>query len=336
MDALSEVLRLVRLQGALFLNAVFHEPWCIKIPATEYVAPVLCPGARQLAIVHMVLEGRCWVRLRDAEPVPLGAGDVVAFPAGQPHLIGCGPDHAPVDPQHALRVQLPELALRRYGGDGAPCNVVCGWFAYERDVPNPLVAALPPVFRVALGSRPAGVWIAESLRYALREAQARHPGSTAVAAKVAESMFVETLRAYVEDLPATEAGWLAGLRDPHVGRCLASMHAAPAHPWSLEELADEAHVSRSVLAERFTELLGVPPMKYLKRWRLSVAARMLCDEGSNIVRVAEAVGYESEASFSRAFKGEFGVPPGAWRNGGREAATVKSFVAPAQPGSRSP
>lgn len=336
MDALSEVLRMVRLQGALFLNAVFHEPWCVKIPATEYVAQVLCPGARQLAIVHMVLEGRCWVGPKDAEPFPLEAGEVVAFPAGQPHLIGCGPDQSPVDPRYALRVQLPELALRRYGGDGAPCNLVCGWFAYERDVPNPLVAALPAVFRVALGRRPAGAWIEQSLRYALQEAAAQHPGSTAVAAKVGESLFVETLRAYVEDLPASESGWLAGLRDPHVGRCLALMHAAPAHAWSLEELADEVHTSRSVLAERFAQLLGVPPMKYLKRWRLSVAARMLCDEGSNIVRVAEAVGYESEASFSRAFKAQFGVPPGAWRNHGREGASVNLSVAPAQPAGRSP
>lgn len=318
MDALSEVLRMIRLEGALFLNAVFHEPWCVQIPESEHVAAVLSPGASRLAILHMVLEGHCWVALGDEEPIAVRAGDVVALPAGRSHLIGCGADQAPVDPRHALNVKLPELAPRHYGGDGAPCNLVCGWFAYERDVPNPLLAALPGTFRVALGDRPAGGWIAQSLRYALQEAAARSAGSTVIAAKVAESLFVEAVRAYVEDLPATGSGWLAGLRDAHVGRCLALMHAHPEYAWSLEELAEEANSSRSVLAERFNELLGVPPMKYLKRWRLSLAARMLCQDGSNIVRIAEAVGYESEASFSRAFKSEFGVPPGAWRSGAGE------------------
>lgn len=319
MDALSDVLRMIRLEGALFLNAVFHEPWCVDVPPGPQVAQVLCPGARHLAIVHMVLEGRCWLRTDTGEPIAIHAGEVVALPAGDGHLIGSGPDHALVARRDALRVKLPELAPRHYGGDGAPCNLVCGWFAYERNVPNPLLAALPGTFRVALGGRPAGGWIEQSLRYALHEAATQNPGSSVIAAKVAESLFVEAVRAYVEDLPPTESGWLAGLRDAHVGRCLALMHAHPAHAWSLEELAEEAASSRSVLAERFTELVGVPPMKYLKRWRLSMAARMLCNDGSNIVRVAEAVGYESEASFSRAFKSEFGVPPGAWRSRSTQA-----------------
>jgi AraC-like DNA-binding protein len=317
MDALSEVLRMIRLQGALFLNGQFHEPWCVQTPRAADMAHLLCPGASRLAILHMALEGRCWVQLPGAEPIAMEAGDVIALPAGDAHLIGSGLRHAPVDPRHALRVKLPELAPMRYGGDGDAVRLVCGWFAYERDVPNPLLTALPAVFRVALGRRPAGPWIEQSLRYALQEAAAGHPGSAAVAAKVAESMFVETLRAYLEDLPPQQSGWLGGLRDPQVGHCLALMHDQPARAWSLDTLAQEVHTSRSVLAERFSELLGMPPMKYLKRWRLSVAARMLCSERSNLIQVAEAVGYESEASFSRAFKSEFGVPPGAWRSSGR-------------------
>lgn len=319
MDALSDVLRMIRLQGALFLHADFHEPWCVGVPPGRYAAQILCPGARHLGILHMVLDGLCWLRTEDGEPIPLAAGEVAVLPAGQAHLIGCGTDHAPVDPRHTLQVKLPELTARRYGGEGEPCSLVCGWFAYEREVANPLLAALPAVFRVGLSGRPAGPWVEQSLRYALQQAARSDPGASAVIAKVAESLFLETLRAYLEDLPAGQSGWLAGLRDPQVGRCLALMHDRPAHGWSLELLAREVNSSRSVLAERFTELLGVPPMKYLKRWRLSVAARMLCDEGSNIVRVAEAVGYESEASFSRAFKSEYGVPPGAWRDGGGRA-----------------
>jgi AraC-like DNA-binding protein len=313
MDALSEVLRLIRLQGALFLNGRFHEPWCVQVPPGADAARFLCPGARQLGILHMVLEGRCWVRLAGREPFRLQAGDVVALPVGDGHLIGCGPDHAPVDPRHALRLKLPELAPLRYGGEGEATSLVCGWFAYEGEAANPLLAALPRVLRVPLGRRPAGAWIAESLRYALAEAAAGHPGATALTAKVAESMFLETLRAWLDDLPPQQSGWLAGLRDPQVGHCLALMHDQPARNWSLDSLAHEVHSSRSVLSERFTGLLGTPPMKYLKHWRLSLAARLLCSERSKLLEVAEAVGYESEASFSRAFKGAYGVSPGAWR-----------------------
>lgn len=318
MDALSEVLRLIRLQGALFLHGRFHEPWCVDAPRGADMAPVLCPGAPQLAILHLVLEGRCWIRLRSGgEPVELRRGDVALLPGGAAHLIGSGTGHAPVELQHAVPVKLPELAPVRYGGDGEMTLLACGWFAYESGGPNPLLDALPPLLHVVLGNRPAGAWVEQSVRYALQEAAAGQPGSSVIAAKVAESMFVETLRAYLECLPAQESGWLAGVRDANVGRCLALMHAQPGRDWTLQALAREAHVSRSVLAQRFSELLGMPPMQYLKRWRLASAARMLNGERANIGQIAQAVGYESEASFSRAFKSEFGMPPGSWRNAGR-------------------
>lgn len=313
-DALSEVLRMIRLRGAFFLHGEFHAPWCVDAPPAVQMAPVLCPGAKQLAILHMVLAGRCWIRMPGGEPLPLDTGDVAALPAGEGHLIGTGVDHAPVDERHMLDVKVPELAGIRYGGQGEGTVLACGWFAYEGSVPNPLLAALPRVIRVSLARRPAGAWMEQSVRHALREAADGAPGSTAVAAKVAEAMFVETLRAYVEGLPAEQSGWLAGLRDPLVGRCLALMHEHPARGWTLDDLAEASFTSRSVLAERFTALVGVAPMQYLKRWRLALAARMLCSERGKLAQVAEAVGYESEASFSRAFRSEYGVPPGTWRS----------------------
>lgn len=313
-DALSEVLRMIRLRGAFFLHGEFHAPWCVDAPPAVEMAPVLCPGAKQLAILHMVLAGRCWIRMPGGEPLPLDTGDVAALPAGEGHLIGTGMDHAPVDERHMLDVKVPELAGVRYGGPGEGTMLACGWFAYEGSVPNPLLAALPRVIRVSLARRPAGAWMEQSVRHALREAADGAPGSTAVAAKVAEAMFVETLRAYVEGLPAEQSGWLAGLRDPLVGRCLALMHEQPARGWTLDGLAEAAFTSRSVLAERFTALVGVAPMQYLKRWRLALAARMLCSGRGKLAQVAEAVGYESEASFSRAFRAEYGVPPGTWRS----------------------
>lgn len=315
MDVVSDVLRTIRLEGALFLNGEFHEPWCVAAPKGRDFATILCPGARHMAIAHVVLEGRCWLQLEGAEPMALEAGDVATMPHGDAHLIGSGLAHAPVQLDHVVNVQ-PDPALVRYGGAGDRSVVVCGWFAYEGDVQNPLVAALPRLFRTSLRDRPSGPWIEQSVRYALGEAAAGKPGSVAVASKVAESLFVEALRGHMESLPQDQTGWLAGLRDPQVGRSLALMHARPAHAWTVEELAQEVHMSRSALAERFTELVGVAPMQYLRQWRLAAAARLLRNEGSKLLRIAEAVGYETEASFSRAFKAAYGVSPGAWRSGG--------------------
>lgn len=319
MDVLSDVLRMIRLEGALFLNGEFRQPWCVDAPSGGILAQVLHPGAPDLAICHFVLEGQCWAQLIGEAPVLLQAGDVVTFPHGDSHLIGSGLGNAPVSVDHALQVQLPLLTRIRYGGEGDLALVICGWFAYERDIPNPLTSALPRMFCASVGKRPSGPWIAQSVRYALEEGDTPHTGSNVVIAKVAEMLFVEALRGYIESLPPSQTGWLSGLRDPQIGKCLSLMHAQPARDWSVAELANEVHMSRSVLAERFTELVEMPPMQYLKHWRLSMAARLLCNELSNLAQIAEAVGYESEAAFSRAFKAEYGVSPGLWR---RETAAA--------------
>jgi len=316
MDVLSDVLHTIRLEGAIFLNAECHEPWCVDVPKGSDLARSFKPGTPSLAICHTVLEGRCWVKLPDGEAVGLHAGDTVAIPHGDTHLIGSGLHHAPVSVDHMVQVKAPGgLAPVRYGGEGDRTVLVCGWFAYEHDLPNPLVTAMPRLFRSSIRNRPSGPWIEQSIRYAVQEAAAGQPGSGAVATKVAESLFVETLRGYIESLPPRHLGWLAGLRDPQVSKCLSLMHNHPAQDWSVESLAEAVHVSRSVLAQRFNELVGVPPIQYLIRWRLALAARLLRSERLNLNRVIEAIGYESEASFSRAFKKEFGVSPGQWRSG---------------------
>jgi AraC-like DNA-binding protein len=315
MDVLSDVLQMIRLEGALFFNAELHEPWCVEVPKGSDVAQVLRPGAENLAICHMILEGRCWVQQSGFDAVPVQAGDVVVLPHGDSHIIGSGLRHAPVNIDDLIQVKLPELNPIRYGGNGDRAVVVCGWLAYERDISNPLVASLPRLFRSAVGQRSSGQWIGQSIRYALVEAASRQPGSSAVAAKVAESVFVEALRGYIESLPPQQTGWLAGLRDPQISKCLDLLHSEPARNWSIEQLAQEVHVSRSVLAKRFNDLVGVPPIQYLKRWRLAMAARLLCNERSSLIRITEAIGYESEASFSRAFRKEYGVSPGQWRRG---------------------
>ena len=313
MDVLSGVLRTIRLEGALFLNADMHAPWCFKVPPGTVMAPMLRPGAGRLAMCHFVLQGNCWAQPEGGEPLYAKAGEVIAVPHGDSHVLGSGLQHAAVDIDHVVRPRVPEFERIRYGGDGEPTLLVCSWFAYEGDRPNPLMANLPRLFATPLRSRPAGPWIERSIDFVLRDAASRTPGSEMVAAKVAEVMFAEVLRGYIESMPASTPGWIAGLRDPHVSRCLALMHGEPARNWTVQVLAQQVNISRSVLAERFTGLVGVAPMHYLARWRMILAAGMLRNGQVNLARVAEGVGYESEAAFNRAFKREYGVSPGAWR-----------------------
>jgi AraC-like DNA-binding protein len=315
MDVLSDALRAVRLEGALFLNGEFRAPWCVNVPKGADIAQVLKPGARRLAICHLVLEGGCWIRMDGEAPVALAAGEVATLPHGDSHLLGSGLHHAAIDLAHVVDTRIPELTRVRYGGDGERTVVVCGWFAYEGDLPNPLTSHLPRMFSTALRTRPAGSWIEQSVKFVLDEA-GRNPGSELVASKVAEVLFTEALRGYLESMPATHPGWLSGLRDPQVARCLALMHGHPARAWTVEALAHEAHTSRSVLAERFAEVVGLPPMQYLTRWRMVLAARLLRDRQGKLAQVARDVGYESETAFNRAFKRAYGAPPGLWRQNG--------------------
>lgn len=325
MDVLSDVLRTIRLEGALFLNGEMGAPWCFQVPRGRDIAQVLKPGAARLAIFHLVLEGECWAQVQGGEPIRLQAGEVVAIPQGDSHVLGSGLQHAAVDIAHVVRPRVPALERIRYGGDGDRTVLVCGWFTYEGDAPNPMMANLPRLFATPLRRRPAGPWIEQSVHFVLSDAASRTPGcSNLVAAKVAEVLFAETLRGYIESMPSSHSGWLSGLRDPHVGRCLALMHEQPSRAWTVDALAQEIHTSRSVLAERFTDMVGAPPMQYLTRWRMTIAAGLLRNAQSNLARIAEGVGYESEAAFNRAFKREYGVSPGLWRQQGASARGTAS------------
>lgn len=313
LDVLSDVLRVIRLEGALFLNAEFGEPWCVCAPSSADMAPVLSPVHESMAICHLVTEGRCWAQLPGCEPVPMEAGDVLVLPHGDPHLLGSGVDFAPVSARDAVNFKVPELERTRYGGDGDRTALVCGWFAYDRNVAGAVTSAMPAMFCASIRRRPSGAWLESAIRYAAGEASSGRPGALAVADKLAEALFVEALRGYVDTLPESHTGWLAGLRDPLVGRSLALLHERPAEPWTVASLAQAVNASRTVLAERFVALTGMPPMQYLTQWRVALAAHLLRSGRLSLARVAEQIGYESEAAFSRAFKRQYGKPPGAWR-----------------------
>jgi AraC-like DNA-binding protein len=314
MDVLSEVLKVVRLDGAAFYNAEFSSPWSVRSPPSRALASYLAPGAGHVIIYHLLTEGRGFARLEDGERMPLEAGDIVIFPHGDAHIMDNGTPVKTVDLGKELeRILSQGLRVARMGGGGEVTKYVCGYMACEPRLAQVLLGGLPPLFKVNIRNDAAGRWLENSIRFSVAEADAARTGGEAVLAKLSEVLFVETLRRYIELLPKQQTGWLAGARDPEVGKALAMMHRYPARPWTIADLAREAETSRSVLAERFRQYLGEPPMSYLTRWRLQLGAQMLSSSSYSVAQIASEVGYESEPAFNRAVKREFNLPPARFR-----------------------
>lgn len=313
MDALSETLRVVRLVGAIFINARFTAPWCYQSPRADSAAPLLEPGADRVVIFHLITEGECYVELEGQPPMRLTAGDTIIFPQGDAHRMTSKPG---LDPAKGAR--LDTVLSRRprqlaYGGGGPTTRLVCGYLACDARLARMLLAGLPPVVRVNVRGSNAGVWLEASVRYALAEARSPRPGGAGVLAKLAEVLFIEVLRLYMNEQGEGRTGWLAAVSDRVVGAALNSLHKKPAHAWTVEELARTAGASRSVLSERFQHLVGSSPMQYLTQWRMLLATNLLCRSNAPLARIAEEVGYHTDTAFIRAFRREFGSPPAAWR-----------------------
>ena len=314
MDALSETLRVVRLVGAIFIQARFTAPWCYQSPHADTAAPVLEPGAERVVIFHLITEGECFVELAEELPVRLGAGDAVLFPQGDAHRMASEPGLPPAQGGSDLATVLARRPRQiAYGGGGATTRLVCGYLACDARLARLLLDGLPKIVRVNVRGSNAGIWLEASVRYALAEARSPRPGGAGVLAKLAEVLVIEVLRLYMNEQGTGRTGWLAGLSDRIVGAALNALHARPAHAWTLEELAHAANTSRSVLAERFQQLVGSAPMQYLTQWRMILAANLLCRSNAPLAHIAEDVGYQTDTSFSRAFSREYGSPPAAWR-----------------------
>ena len=324
MDALSELLRVVKLSGALFYKSRCTAPWCFRAPQSTAFLPYVAPDATRIIEFHYISEGRAYVRVGE-ETTPLEAGDVVMIPHGDAHSMGNGSGGRLLDGKTALNsLMTGQIQLAEFGGGGELTGLICGYLACDADLIKPVLAGLPRALRVNLRSDASGEWFENTLRHAVDQAAAVLPGSQVILAHLAEVLFAEVLRRYLLSLPTGRTGWLAGAGDQAVGRGLAALHRRPGHPWSLEELAREAGVSRSALTERFTRYLGVAPMSYLTEWRLELGAEALRTSSRSVQNIALEVGYESEAAFNRAFKRKFAAPPARYRREWRERDTHKS------------
>ena len=309
-DLISEALQQVRLSGAVLFCVDLGAPWCLL--TSENMR--LPPPASHVALFHVVVEGECWARV-EGSAEHLQAGDAVILPRADVHSLGDRADGVPT-PASALYGNTPLSQLPhhlQWGGDGPRTRILCGFLGYERAAFTPLFDALPSLFRVRLGAGGSEPSLDAMLRYIENEVLASRPGSASLRVRMAELLFVESLRRHMADLPPEGSGWLAAVRDPLVGRALSLLHMAPQRPWNIERLARETATSRTRLTDRFNRVLGEPPMQYLTRWRMFLAARRLRESRDSVATVAEAMGYESTAAFQRAFKRLMGATPAQWR-----------------------
>jgi AraC-like DNA-binding protein len=321
MDAFSEILSGVKLNGAVFFCAEFSAPWGFSTPPARTIADELVPGAAHLVLYHFVIEGSAVVQLVDGPSIALDAGDVVIFPHGHQHHMTSDNRAAAPFPNYGIsaKIKARDLSPLRAGGDGTASRFVCGYMTCDPYLSRPILSGLPPVFKVNIRADRSGQWLENSILHLVDEAASGRVGSEAMLAKLSEALIVDTLRRYVAGLPEQQTGWLAGSRDPIVGKSLGLLHSRVAHPWTIAGLADEVGISRSALVKRFTQYLSEPPMTYLTRWRLQLAARSLERTSRGVAEIAADIGYESEAAFNRAFKREFGQPPGQYRSDHRSS-----------------
>jgi AraC-like DNA-binding protein len=321
-DALSDVLSAVQLSGSVFFDVSAKSPWVAEAPPSAQIVDDVTPGAQHVIEYHVVTRGACWISLvgdTGFDPVRLKEGDIAVIPHGDPHVVSSAPGMRAEPDLEAHRRPEDANALPftiRTGGDGpSDTDLICGFFSCDARPFNPLLDSLPRFMRfsreAAQGSHNL---LDQFIHFATAETRSKRPGSQSVLNRLSELMFVEVIRLHMDQLANNDTGWLAGLRDPLVGRALTLLHGRPSHTWTLEELASEAAASRSALADRFTHIVGCPPIQYLTQWRMQLAAKRLADPTIKVAAVAHEVGYESEAAFSRAFKKFVGRSPSQWRS----------------------
>jgi AraC-like DNA-binding protein len=314
MDALSDVLRVMRLRGGVFLEAEFRDPWCVSLQVQPDICGPYLGDTSHLMPYHFVVEGRMRVRLTDGLEFEMEAGEAVLFPHNDVHLMGSDLTRPPASCESLVRRATDGgLSSLASGGDGTSTRMICGYLGADDIAGNPIIGALPEALRIDVRDSPSADWIRSMFGFASERIAKGFAGSEVIMSKLSELLFVEAVQRYTEDAAGERSGWFAGLRDPYVSKALALMHRSVGAPWTVESLSREIGLSRSALATRFSDLLGMAPMQYLTHWRIQAAGHDLLNTNKSILQVAREVGYESEASFTRAFKRMMGAPPAAWR-----------------------
>lgn len=304
MDVLSDILRSVHLGGGVYFRCEFSSPWGMEIKPTA------------VAEFHIIVRGSCWLRMPGlSAPIPLHGGDLVAFPHGDPHGLVDSPEGAARPAEEIVQGQsLDHYGPVTYGGNGLPATVLCGYFELDRDRPHPLVAALPSLIHIRGTDSDDFAWLQTTIQFMIQETRTARPGADAVVNRLAEVLLVQMVRAYIAQA-GTPPGMLAAIADKQIGSALQLMHQAPQQPWSLASLSQRIGMSRSAFAVRFNQLVGQTPMQYLTFWRMQKARELLHESRLSTAAIAEQVGYQSEAAFSKVFKKAVGTGPGAYRRG---------------------
>ena len=324
---LASALDRLRLAGAIFLRGRYTEPWAYESVPGQDAAAMLAPGSSRVILFHVVARGSTWIEVDGEERLHAVPGDVIVLPYGDTHRMG-GSEAAPTT-DIASVVPMPpwsQMPVVRLGGGGTETELVCGFLTCDDPLFDHRLRALPPVFVVSPPDGPAREWVLASIGYALAQTSASGTRLSGPV-QIPQSLLVEVLKLHLASAPATTQGWLRAIRDPILGVALAAMHSAPDRHWTVEELARESRTSASVLDERFREVLGLAPIRYLTGWRMHVAGDLLRTSDLPVAAVARRVGYEAEEAFSRAFKRVHGAAPSVWRTRPVEATAGAVVVA---------
>jgi len=302
MDVLSDILSSIHLTGGVRFRCELSAPWGMQMPES--------PAAE----FHVIVRGNCWLRMPGRrEPVALQGGDFVALLRGTSHRLSDSL-RGPSLPAAAIvgDQDLSNFGPVVHGGGGQPATILCGYFEFDRDTLHPIVSALPSIIHLRGTDNSEFVWLKAALEFMIHETRGARPGSEAVVNRLAGVLFVQMVRAYMEQAPKPPP-ILAAIADRHIGAALSRMHAAPDEAWTLASLAAACGLSRSALAARFLELVGRTPMQYLTLWRMQRARELLASSHLSTGSIAERVGYQSDIAFAKAFKRITGVGPGAFR-----------------------
>jgi AraC-like DNA-binding protein len=300
-DILTDVLSTLKLTGKVFCCSELSVPWAMDIPESNF------------AHFHVIERGGGWLKVKATnQAISLASGDLVIVLNGSGHIISDSPETKPVSLNELLKHKKAACNLIEYGGGGIKTKLICGSFHFNNLVTNPLLTLLPDLIHVRSSQARMGDWLESTLKMLSYETHNSRPGNQTILTRLIDIIFVQAIRCWIEE-QTESSGWLGALRDNQISAAIGKIHQSPNENWTVALLASEVGMSRSLFASKFTTLVGEPPLSYLTRWRMHLAASMLFENKTNVSQTALKVGYESEAAFSKAFKRYFGQSPSFYK-----------------------